>query len=249
MFLRYAGMRPVVVHGGGPQITAHLDRLGIETRVRGRPPGHHARDDGRRPDGARRPGAARDRRADQRARPVRGRALRRGRATCSPPSRATSMVDGEAVDLGLVGDVVEVDPGVVQGLRRRRPDPGRRPRVARGRRPAADLQRQRRHGRRRARGRAAAPRSSSCSPTSRASTPTGRPTAASRRPMTSSQHHGRRARGAAADAVDRDGAEDGGLPARRARRGAEGARHRRPGAARAARRGLHRRGRRHRGAP
>ena len=26
------------------------------------------------------------------------------------------MVDGELVDLGLVGDVVEVDPGVVQGL-------------------------------------------------------------------------------------------------------------------------------------
>jgi acetylglutamate kinase len=31
VFLRYAGLRPVVVHGGGPQINAHLDRLGIET--------------------------------------------------------------------------------------------------------------------------------------------------------------------------------------------------------------------------
>src|SRR5687768_3090438 len=31
VFLRYAGLRPVVVHGGGPQITAHLDRLGIES--------------------------------------------------------------------------------------------------------------------------------------------------------------------------------------------------------------------------
>ena len=31
VFLRYAGLRPVVVHGGGPQITAHLERLGIES--------------------------------------------------------------------------------------------------------------------------------------------------------------------------------------------------------------------------
>ncbi len=35
MFLRYAGLRPVVVHGGGPQITEHLDRLGIESEFRG----------------------------------------------------------------------------------------------------------------------------------------------------------------------------------------------------------------------
>ena len=31
-FLRYAGLRPVVVHGGGPQINAHLDRLGTKSR-------------------------------------------------------------------------------------------------------------------------------------------------------------------------------------------------------------------------
>src|SRR3954471_21578396 len=30
VFLRYAGIKVVVVHGGGPQINAHLDRLGIE---------------------------------------------------------------------------------------------------------------------------------------------------------------------------------------------------------------------------
>ena len=29
VFLRYAGLRPVVVHGGGPQVTVQLDRLGI----------------------------------------------------------------------------------------------------------------------------------------------------------------------------------------------------------------------------
>ena len=31
VFLRHAGLRPVVVHGGGPQVTGHLDRLGIES--------------------------------------------------------------------------------------------------------------------------------------------------------------------------------------------------------------------------
>src|SRR5437764_7713917 len=35
VFLRYAGLRVVIVHGGGPQITAHLDRLGIASEFRG----------------------------------------------------------------------------------------------------------------------------------------------------------------------------------------------------------------------
>ncbi|MFM6974011.1 MAG: acetylglutamate kinase [Agromyces sp.] len=35
VFLRYAGIRPVVVHGGGPQISSMLDRLGIESEFRG----------------------------------------------------------------------------------------------------------------------------------------------------------------------------------------------------------------------
>src|SRR5215475_14418969 len=35
VFLRYAGLRPVVVHGGGPQISAHLDRLGMESTFHG----------------------------------------------------------------------------------------------------------------------------------------------------------------------------------------------------------------------
>ncbi|HZY76696.1 MAG TPA: acetylglutamate kinase, partial [Jatrophihabitantaceae bacterium] len=35
VFLRYAGLRPVVVHGGGPQITEHLNRLGIVSEFRG----------------------------------------------------------------------------------------------------------------------------------------------------------------------------------------------------------------------
>src|SRR3954447_8135332 len=35
VFLRMAGFRPVVVHGGGPQISTMLDRLGIESEVLG----------------------------------------------------------------------------------------------------------------------------------------------------------------------------------------------------------------------
>ncbi|GAA1890884.1 acetylglutamate kinase [Asanoa iriomotensis] len=35
VFLRYAGLKPVVVHGGGPQISAMLKRLGIVTEFRG----------------------------------------------------------------------------------------------------------------------------------------------------------------------------------------------------------------------
>jgi len=35
VFLRYAGLRPVVVHGGGPQITEQLDRLGVEEIIGG----------------------------------------------------------------------------------------------------------------------------------------------------------------------------------------------------------------------
>ncbi len=35
VYLRYAGVRPVVVHGGGPQISAELAARGIESEFRG----------------------------------------------------------------------------------------------------------------------------------------------------------------------------------------------------------------------
>lgn len=35
VFLRMAGFKPVVVHGGGPQISSMLDKLGIESEFRG----------------------------------------------------------------------------------------------------------------------------------------------------------------------------------------------------------------------
>ena len=35
VFLRHVGIRPVVVHGGGPQVTSMLSRLGVESQFRG----------------------------------------------------------------------------------------------------------------------------------------------------------------------------------------------------------------------
>ena len=35
LFLRLAGLRPVVVHGGGPQISAMLSKLGVESEFKG----------------------------------------------------------------------------------------------------------------------------------------------------------------------------------------------------------------------
>ena len=35
VFLRYAGLKPVIVHGGGPQISAMLGRLGMDSEFRG----------------------------------------------------------------------------------------------------------------------------------------------------------------------------------------------------------------------
>ena len=105
VFLRYAGLRPVVVHGGGPQITEHLGRLGIAERVPRRAAGHHPGGHVGRADGAGRAGQRRGRQPDQRARPVRGRACPVRTAACSPRERTAAIVDGAAVDVGQVGDV------------------------------------------------------------------------------------------------------------------------------------------------
>ncbi len=54
VYLRYAGIKPVVVHGGGPQISAMLDAARHRERVPRRLPRDDARDDGRRAHGAHR---------------------------------------------------------------------------------------------------------------------------------------------------------------------------------------------------
>ena len=34
VLMKYVGMNPVIVHGGGPQINAMLDRLGVKSEFR-----------------------------------------------------------------------------------------------------------------------------------------------------------------------------------------------------------------------
>ena len=115
VFLRYAGIRVVVVHGGGPQINAHLDKLGIEQVFAG----------GLRVTTPETMDVVRMVLVGQVQREIVGLLNQHGPfavgmsgedARLFTASRTHAVVDGEHVDLGLVGDVVEVDPGVVQGL-------------------------------------------------------------------------------------------------------------------------------------
>jgi acetylglutamate kinase len=115
VFLRYAGLRPVVVHGGGPQITAHLDRLGIESVFTA----------GLRVTTAETLEAVRMVLVGQVQREVVGLINEHGPfavgmsgedARLFTAERRPAVVDGAPVDIGLVGDVVDVDAGVVRGL-------------------------------------------------------------------------------------------------------------------------------------
>ncbi|WP_407662155.1 acetylglutamate kinase [Microterricola pindariensis] len=112
VYLRYAGIRPVVVHGGGPQISAMLEKLGIQSEFRGgyrvttpetmevvrmvltgqvnRELVSHINEHG--------PLAA---------------GLSGEDAGLFQGRRRGAIVDGEEVDLGLVGDVIAVDPAAV----------------------------------------------------------------------------------------------------------------------------------------
>ena len=115
VFLHYAGLRPVVVHGGGPQITAHLDRLGIHTEFRG----------GLRVTTPEAMEVVRMVLVGQ----VNGDVVRLvndhgsfavgisgadgGMLTAE---RRPAVVNGEEIDIGLVGDVVDVDPGTIHAL-------------------------------------------------------------------------------------------------------------------------------------
>ena len=115
VFLRYAGLRPVVVHGGGPQITAALDRMGIESVFTG----------GLRVTTPETMDVVRMVLAGQVQREVVGLINEHGPfavgmtgedARLLTATRRDAMVDGEPVDIGLVGDVVSVDAGALRGL-------------------------------------------------------------------------------------------------------------------------------------
>jgi len=114
-FLRFAGFKPVVVHGGGPQISAMLDRLGIESEFRGglrvtTPPAMDV---------------VRMVLVGQVQRELVGLVNEHGPlavglsgedAGLFTARRTNTVVDGEEVDLGLVGEVAEVRPEAVLDL-------------------------------------------------------------------------------------------------------------------------------------
>jgi acetylglutamate kinase len=115
VFLRYCGVRVVVVHGGGPQITAHLDKLGVETVFRG----------GYRVTTAETMQVVRMVLVGQVNSDVVGLINSHGPfavglsgedAHLLTAERRDALVDGEPVDVGFVGDVVDVKPAIVEAL-------------------------------------------------------------------------------------------------------------------------------------
>jgi acetylglutamate kinase len=115
VFLRYAGLRPVVVHGGGPQISAQLDRLGVTTSFTA----------GLRVTTPETMDVVRMVLTGQVNRDVVGLINRHGPfavgmsgedANLLTASRRHVIVDGEPVDIGMVGKIDAVNPGAVRAL-------------------------------------------------------------------------------------------------------------------------------------
>jgi len=115
VFLRHAGLRPVVVHGGGPQITHMLEKLGVEsTFVAGyRVTTQEAMD------------VVRMVLTGQVQREIVGLINAHGTyavglsgedARTFVAQKREVIVDGQVIDIGLVGDVASVDPGFVHSL-------------------------------------------------------------------------------------------------------------------------------------
>ncbi|MEZ5191056.1 MAG: acetylglutamate kinase [Schumannella sp.] len=115
VYLRTVGILPVVVHGGGPQISAMLDRLGIPSEFVGgyRVTSPEAMDVVRMvlTGQVSRELVSLINEHGPLASAVSGEdaGLFRGR-------RRGATVDGEVVDIGLVGDVVGVDPAAVRSV-------------------------------------------------------------------------------------------------------------------------------------
>jgi acetylglutamate kinase len=112
VFLRLAGLRPVVVHGGGPQINAMFERLGIAGEFRG----------GLRVTTPETIDVVRMVLFGQVGRELVGLINAHGPfavgisgedAHLFTAARRTATVDGAPVDVGLVGDVVAVNPAAV----------------------------------------------------------------------------------------------------------------------------------------
>ena len=112
VFLHHVGVHPVVVHGGGPQINAMLDRLGIASEFRGglRVTTEEAMD------------VVRIVLTGQVGRELVGLVNSHGPyavgfsgedAGLLRARRTGAVVDGQEVDLGLVGEVTGVDPTAI----------------------------------------------------------------------------------------------------------------------------------------
>jgi acetylglutamate kinase len=115
VFLRYAGLKPVVVHGGGPQINAMLDRLGIASEFQG----------GLRVTTPEAMEVVRMVLTGQVGRELVGLINQHGPfavglsgedARLFTAVRRHAVVDGEPVDIGQVGDVDAVDTSAVDDL-------------------------------------------------------------------------------------------------------------------------------------
>jgi acetylglutamate kinase len=115
VFLRFAGLRPVVVHGGGPQISAQLSRLGVPTSFTA----------GLRVTTPETMDIVRMVLTGQVNRDVVGLINRHGPfavgmsgedANLLTASRREVMVDGEPVDIGMVGKIDAVNPGALHAL-------------------------------------------------------------------------------------------------------------------------------------
>jgi len=115
VFLRYAGLRPVVVHGGGPQINAQLDRLGMRSTFRA----------GLRVTTPETMDVVRMVLTGQVNREIVGLINEHGPfavglsgedANLLTARRLRAEVDGELIDIGEVGEVEAVNPGAVTAL-------------------------------------------------------------------------------------------------------------------------------------
>ncbi|MGP3990222.1 acetylglutamate kinase [Streptomyces sp. 3N207] len=115
VFLRHAGLRPVVVHGGGPQISKQLDRLGLESEFRA----------GLRVTTPEMMDVVRMVLAGQVQRELVNLLNQHGPlavgmtgedAHIMAATKHVTEVDGEAVDLGRVGRISSVETGAIEAL-------------------------------------------------------------------------------------------------------------------------------------
>ncbi|WP_435300592.1 acetylglutamate kinase [Timonella sp. A28] len=115
VFLQHVGLRPVIVHGGGPQISTMLSRLGIESEFKGgfRVTTPEAMDVVRMVLTGK---VSRELVGLLNAHGPHAVGLSGEDAGLFQASRRTATVDGESVDVGLVGDVVRVNPQAVSDL-------------------------------------------------------------------------------------------------------------------------------------